>query len=100
MELEKDAAIEPGISILHYQNPESGLNDVTMIVFDLRLFQKEIEEMGPTLADALGNIGIVQPTPHISAAANAMSVQQVPQVAEQVQALPEQPSEQLGIQLQ
>ena len=31
-----------------------------MIVFDLRLFQKEIAEQGSTLSDAISNLGIMQ----------------------------------------
>jgi hypothetical protein len=61
MELEKDSKIQPGISVLHYKNPLTQLNDVTMVVFDLRLFQKELEEMTPDLSEALGNLGIIQP---------------------------------------
>tara|TARA_R100001015_G_C4622152_1_gene179526 strand:+ start:500 stop:1480 length:981 start_codon:yes stop_codon:yes gene_type:complete len=61
VELEKDSKRHSGISLLHYKNPESGINDVTMIVFDLRLFQKEILAQQPTLADAITNLGIMQP---------------------------------------
>lgn len=96
MELEKDSKTQSGINILHYQNPETGLNDVTMVVFDLRLFQKELKQMPPTLADALGNIGIMQ-----AAAASAMPVQPVAQPVAAEPALPQQPQEQqLGIQIQ
>ena len=58
VELEKDSKSQPGISLLHYKNPETGINDVTMIVFDLRLFQQEMLSQQPTLADA--NLGIMQ----------------------------------------
>ena len=47
MQLEKDSKTHHGINLLHYKNPESGINDVTMIVFDLRLFQKEMGTMTP-----------------------------------------------------
>lgn len=60
VELEKDSKSQPGINLLHYKNPETGINDVTMIVFDLRLFQKEIMATQPTLADAITNLGIMQ----------------------------------------
>ena len=60
VELEKDSKSQPGISLLHYKNPESGINDVTMIVFDLRLFQQEMLSQQPTLADAISNLGIMQ----------------------------------------
>ena len=71
VQLEADARTHPGISILHYQNPETKLNDVTMVVFDLRLFQKELAEIDTTLMDALGTVGITAPP------ANAMPVQPI-----------------------
>ena len=50
-ELEKDSKRTKGINILHYQNPQNGMNDVTMIVFDLRIFQQELAMMNqPTPA--------------------------------------------------
>ena len=50
-ELERDAGKTKGISILHYKNPVTKVNDVTMIVFDLRIFQAELEAMNtPTQA--------------------------------------------------
>ena len=50
-ELQKDSTKTKGIDILHYQNPVTKQNDVTMIIFDLRIFQHEIEEMDrPTTA--------------------------------------------------
>jgi len=50
-ELERDAGKTKGISILHYTNPVTNVNDVTMIVFDLRIFQAELEAMNtPTQA--------------------------------------------------
>ncbi len=59
-ELEKDSKSQSGISILHYRNPETKINDVTMIVFDLRLFQQEMELNSPVLSDAITNLGIMQ----------------------------------------
>jgi len=41
-ELEKDSKKTKGISIMYYENPATGLNDVTMIAFDLRIFQQEL----------------------------------------------------------
>jgi len=58
IELEKDSKRQQGINILHYKNPATGLNDVTMVVFDLRLFQQEIVNQSPELSDALGSIGV------------------------------------------
>ena len=44
-QLQIDSKKTSGISLMHYKNPETGLNDVTMIVFDLRMFQKELNEI-------------------------------------------------------
>lgn len=67
MQLEKDSKVYNGINLLHYKNPETGINDVTMIVFDLRLFQQEMANMTPTLSDAIGNLGIMQnPAPSVA----------------------------------
>ena len=50
-ELERDAGKTKGISILNYKNPATGINDVTMVVFDLRIFQNEMEQMNIPTAD-------------------------------------------------
>ena len=34
-----------GINLLHYTNPVTGQNDITMVVFDLRIFQLELQQM-------------------------------------------------------
>lgn len=50
-ELERDAGKTKGINVLHYSNPVTGQNDVTMVVFDLRIFQMELEQLNmPTQA--------------------------------------------------
>lgn len=50
-ELERDAGKTKGINVLHYANPVTGQNDVTMVVFDLRIFQMELEQLNmPTQA--------------------------------------------------
>ena len=50
-ELEKDSRNTNGINILHYKNPSTNVNDVTMIVFDLRIFQEELNAINqPTIA--------------------------------------------------
>ena len=49
--MEKDSRSTNGISILHYKNPVTEVNDVTMVVFDLRIFQEELNAMTqPTVA--------------------------------------------------
>ena len=44
-ELEKDSGKTKGINVLHYANPVTGQNDITMVVFDLRIFQLELQQM-------------------------------------------------------
>lgn len=44
-ELERDAGKTKGINVLHYANPATGQNDITMVVFDLRIFQLELQQM-------------------------------------------------------
>ena len=43
-EIQKDSNKSKGINIWHIPNPETGNNDITMIQFDMRMFQKEIFE--------------------------------------------------------
>ena len=50
-QLMHDSKKTKGINIIHYQNPVSKQNDVTMVVFDLRIFEHELATMNqPTLA--------------------------------------------------
>jgi len=51
-ELEKDSNRTKGISIHHYQNPVTQLNDITAVYFDLRIFQHELEQMEAQAAEA------------------------------------------------
>lgn len=103
LELEKDSKTERGISILHYKNPETNLNDVTMVVFDLRLFQQEISQMDNTsLNDAIGGVGVSGLNTGIP-----MQEQGVPSVTPGPDgsmivsaSLPDEPDSQLGIQMQ
>jgi hypothetical protein len=49
--LEQDSRKTSGINIIHYKNPETGMNDLTSVHFDLRIFQKELMQMNqPTPA--------------------------------------------------
>lgn len=68
MELEKDSKIHNGIDLLFYKNPRTGVNNITMVVFNLDMFQKEIEDMdNVSLDDAIGGIGVsgLSATSHI-----------------------------------
>tara|TARA_R110000824_G_scaffold400338_1_gene607638 strand:- start:6170 stop:7117 length:948 start_codon:yes stop_codon:yes gene_type:complete len=50
-QLQKDANKTDGITIIHHANQLTGLNDVTMVIFDLRIFQHELEMANtPTVA--------------------------------------------------
>jgi len=59
-ELNKDSKKTAGIDVLHYQNPVTGLNDVTMIIFDLRIFQHELEQMEQQAQEAFQNVLLQQ----------------------------------------
>ena len=59
-ELNKDSKKTAGIDVLHYQNPVTGLNDVTMIIFDLRIFQHELEQMELQAQEAFQNVLLQQ----------------------------------------
>jgi len=65
-ELMRDAKKTKGISVMHYQNPITNQNDMTMIVFDLRIFQQEmLMQAQPTVAfQTMMNQGI-NPNPQI-----------------------------------
>ena len=65
-ELEKDARRTNGINIIYYTNPVTKENDITTVVFDLRIFKQEIALMN-------------QPTP----AFQSILEQQVNQVVQQ-----------------
>ena len=87
--LAKDSQQHSGINILHYQNPETQLNDVTMVIFDLRLFQKELLAQQPALSDAITSLGIIQAQPTLPTqpvqAAPQPSIQQMQEAQQQVQ---------------
>ena len=61
IEIEKDARHTNGISISHYTNPDSGINDLTTVTFDLRIFQNELaalegnRPMNPQFSQMLAN---------------------------------------------
>ncbi len=44
-ELMRDSKKTEGINIIHYKNPVTKQNDVTMVVFDLRIFEHELAMM-------------------------------------------------------
>ena len=50
-QLQKDANKTDGITLIHHTNQLTGLNDVTMVIFDLRIFQHELEMANTPTAD-------------------------------------------------
>jgi len=55
-EIEKDANKTKGINVWHVPNPETGLNDITMIQFDMRMFQKEVQEQQVAAQQAFNTV--------------------------------------------
>jgi len=64
--LEKDSKKTNGINVLHYRNPTTGLNDVTMIVFDLRIFQEELNQMNAQMSPAFQQLLQQQATQQVA----------------------------------
>ena len=65
-QLMQDAKKTKGINIIHYQNPVNKQNDVTMVVFDLRIFEHELAMMNqPTQAfqNMMGNQNALEQEP-------------------------------------
>jgi len=55
-EIERDANKTGGINIWHVPNPETGLNEITMIQFDMRMFQKEATEQAAAAQAAFNTV--------------------------------------------
>ena len=55
-EIERDANKTGGINIWHVPNPETGLNEITMIQFDMRMFQKEAQEQAVAAQQAFNTV--------------------------------------------
>jgi hypothetical protein len=68
--LEQDSRKTSGINIIHYKNPETGMNDLTSVHFDLRIFQKELMQMN-------------QPTPAFQEILNQQANEATPPVLSQ-----------------
>ena len=69
-EIEKDAQKTKGINVWHLPNPQTGNNDITIVQFDMRMFQKEIIEAS-------------QPTPAFTAMMNQQPQTTMPPAVEQ-----------------
>mgnify|MGYP003646309929 FL=1 len=66
-ELMRDSKKTNGISLIHYKNPVSQQNDVTMVIFDLRIFEHEMAMMKqPTQAfqNMMGNQNPIEQETH------------------------------------
>jgi len=55
-EIERDSNKTGGINIWHVPNPETGLNEITMIQFDMRMFQKEAQEQAVAAQQAFNTV--------------------------------------------
>lgn len=55
-EIEKDANRTKGINVWHVPNPETGMNDITMVQFDMRMFQKEAQEQALATQQAFNTV--------------------------------------------
>tara|TARA_Y100000004_G_scaffold168443_1_gene201819 strand:+ start:981 stop:2006 length:1026 start_codon:yes stop_codon:yes gene_type:complete len=55
-EIERDANKTGGINIWHVPNPETGLNEITMIQFDMRMFQREAQEQAVAAQQAFNSV--------------------------------------------
>ena len=63
----RDSKKTNGISLIHYKNPVSQQNDVTMVIFDLRIFEHEMAMMKqPTQAfqNMMGNQNPIEQETH------------------------------------
>ena len=69
-EIEKDAQKTKGINVWHLPNPQTGNNDITIVQFDMRMFQKEIIEAS-------------QPSPAFTAMMNQQPQTTMPPAVEQ-----------------
>lgn len=69
-EIEKDSNRTNGINVWHVPNPETGMNDITMIQFDMRMFQKEANEQAMAAQQAFNSVlnqqaQVLNPSPSI-----------------------------------
>ena len=55
-EIEKDSNRSKGINVWHIPNPETGMNDITMVQFDMRMFQKEAVEQQVAAQQAFNTV--------------------------------------------
>jgi hypothetical protein len=86
-EIEKDSNKTKGINVWHIPNPESGMNDITMIQFDMRMFQREAEEYQAAAQAAFNSVlnqqtqtlapaPVIQPPPVVAQAAQTVVTNQ------------------------
>ncbi len=55
-EIEKDSIKTKGINVWHIPDPETGLNNITLIGFDMRMFQKEAQEQAIATQQAFNTV--------------------------------------------
>tara|TARA_R110002020_G_scaffold66931_12_gene175763 strand:- start:3301 stop:4302 length:1002 start_codon:yes stop_codon:yes gene_type:complete len=81
-EILKDSNKSKGINIWHIPNPDTGNNDITMIQFDMRMFQKEILEASqptPAFSAMLNSANVGVPNQQTQTPAPVPATQEVPQ---------------------
>jgi len=55
-EIEKDSTKTKGINVWHIPDPETGMNNITLIGFDMRMFQKEAQEQALATQQAFNTV--------------------------------------------
>lgn len=55
-EIEKDSTRTKGINVWHIPDPETGMNNITLIGFDMRMFQKEAQEQAIATQQAFNTV--------------------------------------------
>lgn len=78
-EIEKDSNRTKGINVWHVPNPETGMNDITMVQFDMRMFQKEAQEQALATQQAFNSV-LNQQAQTLNPAASVQPVPVVPAV--------------------
>ena len=55
-EIEKDSTRTKGINVWHIPDPDTGMNNITLIGFDMRMFQKEAQEQALATQQAFNTV--------------------------------------------
>ena len=79
-EIEKDSIKTKGINVWHIPDPETGMNNITLIGFDMRMFQKEAVEQQVAAQQAFNTVlnqqaQTLNPVPTIQATPQVPSIE-------------------------